>query len=433
LSKPFTPESLLRHLLTTLGLGSAVLGSGPACGGSTAEPALDAGASDATVDDRMSSDMSSMGDRDEGGIVIVPPPPDAANCRPLVIERRQTLPSEVCPDDAGNASRVYSCLPSPPSGQTCQQTYDEPCVLQTYTCGVVQRGTTILCGPLPGPTDAGSNDACCYVVTGGCAVGRPFIVAGVARVAVAGDDPSWAQALHPDTAPLDLATRAALADVWTQDALTEHASVASFSRFVLQCLSLGAPADIVESAQQACADEIEHCRIAFGLASAYAGRPVGPGSLATRGALDDSLDPAAIACSVVREGCIAETVSAALVAVARDNARDPVVRAALDRMAEQECEHALLAWRYLRWALSRGDEQLARDVARIFARMEHYVGLGADTSRPAYAKDMRAHGYLPREERRRIARSVLIDVIRPAAQTLLATAARGDRSELSVA
>ena len=65
--------------------------------------------------------------------------------------------------------------------------------------------------------------------------------------------------------------------------------------------------------------------------------------------------------------------------------------------------------------------------------MEQYVGFGAATSLPACAKDMRAHGYIPCDERRRIARNALTDVIRPAAQTLLATAAREGRSELCVA
>jgi len=261
-------------------------------------------------------------------------------------------------------------------------------------------------------------------------VGRPFVIEGRARLAKAENDPSWAHRLLLEISALDAETRAALADVWTKDALAEHASVASFSRFVLQCLSLGAPADIVHAAQQACADEIEHARIGFGLATAYAGRPVGPGRLDIRGSLDESLDAAAIACSVASEGCIAETVSASLIAAARDQARDPVLKEVLDRMAEQELDHALLAWRYLRWALARGSKRVRRDVARVFARMEQHVGFGASTSLTGCPEQMRAHGYVQLEERRRIAAIVLNEVIRPAALALLAADAPGDSADL---
>jgi hypothetical protein len=238
-------------------------------------------------------------------------------------------------------------------------------------------------------------------------------------MAASSDDPSWVEPCAPETSALDAATRAALAEVWTQDALAEHASVASFSRFVMQCLAVGAPADIVRDAQKACAEEIEHARIGFGLASAYAGRVIGPGRLDIRGALDGTTDPLEVACSVAREGCIAETVSASLIAIARDAARDPVVKTLLGRIAEQEYEHALLAWRYLRWALEQGDRAFCDEVAHVFEHMEDHVALGARTSIAAPTDVMRAHGYLSLDERRRLATRLLAEVIRPAALQVL--------------
>jgi hypothetical protein len=245
------------------------------------------------------------------------------------------------------------------------------------------------------------------------------LVDGIARVASVTSDASWAASLRPDVEALDADTRAALADVWTQDGLTEHASIASFSRFILQCLATGAPADIVQHAQRACADEIEHARIAFALASAYAGRAIGPGPLAIAGALDDDLDPSDIACSVAAEGCIAELVSASLIAAASDAARDPAVKAALTRIAEQELDHAILAWRYLAWALGTGDTRLSARVAAVFNRAAEQVGFGPRTSRPASSDAMRAHGYLPLDERREIATSAIVEVVLPAARALL--------------
>jgi hypothetical protein len=232
--------------------------------------------------------------------------------------------------------------------------------------------------------------------------------------------------MAPETAALDDETRAALAEFWTEEALTEHASVASFSRFVLQCLSLGAPADIVADAQRACTDEIEHARIGFALASAYAGRPIGPGRLDIRHALDESIDPVDIARSVAAEGCVAELVSAALLSAARDHTGDPIVRAALGKMADDELAHAVLAWRYIRWAFGSGDVKLRRVVMGVFNEMDRHVAFGARTKRALAEERLRAHGYVAWEERRRVAERVLAGVVRPAAQALLAATVRAN-------
>ena len=170
-------------------------------------------------------------------------------------------------------------------------------------------------------------------------------------------------------------------------------------------------------------------RIGFGLASAYAGRPVGPGHLDIAHALDDSLDPVDIARSVAAEGCVAELVSAAILGAARDDAGDPVVRAALAKMAEDELLHATLAWRYVRWAFAHGSDRLRRAVLQVFAEMERHVAFGARTARPICEERLRAHGYVPWEERQRIAHNVLTNVVRPAAEALRIAAERAVNSE----
>ncbi|HMI84241.1 MAG TPA: hypothetical protein VK550_09115 [Polyangiaceae bacterium] len=424
-------RQLLGHVLAALGLGSTfvaltgcdsdVTDAGNSLGDAAAEPSstpIDASQSDAPGKPPI--------------IVIVTPPTSDADidagryCRALVISRDSTPENVLCPSaDAGDAAipgrRTRACLPAPPRGQSCSDTYGESCILNTYSCGLATYAQRVLCGPLSGPADT-----CCYITEGSCPVGRPFVVSGVARLAPAANEATWAVSLQPDVATLDGATRAALAEVWIREGLAEHASVASFARFVLQCLTVGAPADIVQGAQQACADEIEHARIAFGLATAYAGHSVGPGPLAVAGALDETLDAADIACSVAAEGCIAELVSASLIAAARDAARDTVVKATLARTAEQELAHALLAWRYLAWAFRAGDTRLRDRVARVFDRAHQHIGFGAQTSLPADLDRMRAHGYLAVDERRRIANAVLADVIRPAAHALFAAPRRDE-------
>jgi hypothetical protein len=256
-------------------------------------------------------------------------------------------------------------------------------------------------------------------MAGSCLVGRPLIIGSSARLAPLGECREWTGHVAPDMTGLDAATRRALADAYAADGLAEHASVASFARFVLHCLALGAPAAIVEGAQRAMADEIEHARLSFGLASAYAGRHVAPGALDVRGALDDSVDLAQIATSVAREGCVAETVSALLLAAAADAAEDGAVRAVLARVAQEEDAHALVGWRFVRWALEAGDDRVRRALEDVFAHAEQYVGFGARTELPGKPAAMRAHGYLPVDERRGVAMDALRRVVMPAAQALM--------------
>jgi hypothetical protein len=325
-------------------------------------------------------------------------------------------PEAVCefdPDEFQTA--MFSCLPAPSPPETCASTYTPECVVQSYACGLAQAGNEVACGPF----DDLFAGACCYVILGDCPVGRPFTVAGVARTAPIVDGSGWSRRMSPDRSGLDATTLAALADFWSAEARTEHASIASFSRFVLELLAVGAPADLVAGAQAALADEIEHARIALGLASAYAGRELRPSRLDVRGALDDSADPAAIAASVASEGCIAETIAALLVAAARDQTSDPAVKAALAKIADEEMEHALLAWRFVRWALDEGGAAVHAAVRDVFDAAGRHVGFGARTALRGDAVAMRAHGYLPEAERSEIARSALREVIAPAAAALL--------------
>jgi len=258
------------------------------------------------------------------------------------------------------------------------------------TCSVdAQCGPGFLCAtyvPNPGcpgesfacqtPADQCATDADCKMpgrctyqqghracINVACAVGRPFLVDGSARVAPRGAGDGWQLAgARPNLSRVSSAERARLAEEWTKVGLMEHASIAAFARFTLQLMSLGAPSDLVERSNAATSDETLHAKLAFTIASAYAGRDVGPGRLDVRGALEGgSLEEILI--NVIREGCIGETVAAVEAAEALEHAVDPMVRDALARISKDELRHADLAWQFVRWALESGGEDL-RQVAR---------------------------------------------------------------------
>lgn len=425
----------LRMLLEAVGAGTActisLLSSG--CGGDVNVPpggtdatgATGTGGSSATSTGTGtgsgSGSSSSSGGNIDAGMV---------DCKPLLVSSTQTLPPEACKLDGGVYGANYNCFAAPTPPATCADSFSDECVLSTYSCGFSNVGTLIECGPLPG--DAG---ACCYVITGDCPVGRPFTVDGEARLGVLVPGEGWRDLLAPDQTGLDAESRAALADAWGREALFEHASIASFARFVLELLAVGAPADLVHAAQRALAEEQAHARACLGLVSAYAGEALQPSALSIAGALASSMDAAEIAASLAREGCVAETIAALQVARAHEEARDPVVKGVLARIARDEAEHAALSWRALRWMLDAGSPAVRNAVAKVFAEADAHVSLGAITDLPGDAEQMRAHGYSPVEERRALAREALGRVVGPAATALLAMPPhdqRARRPDLSI-
>jgi hypothetical protein len=175
-----------------------------------------------------------------------------------------------------------------------------------------------------------------------CFPGRALQIDRTPRTAAPQRRSDWAA--HADVGIEDrLATR------WTNTAAFEHASVASFARFGLQLLALGAPPALVRGTSRAAVDEIEHARLAYGLASAYGGAPVGPGPLDLRG-LELAARWRDVVRDLIEEACVGETLN---VAQALEDAVDaePEVRAALERIATDELRHAQLAWQSLAWLL----------------------------------------------------------------------------------
>jgi hypothetical protein len=408
---------LLRLLLGAIGAGasSAAALIAPGCGADVTVTSGGSGsvgsAGGAGGAGTTSSAQSSTGDVTFG---VTTSTTGMMDCSPFVKTSSQDPSQNLCGPDAGGSFINVNCLAPPTPGATCAGTYSDACVLSTYSCGLSKGGMEIVCGPI---TDAAGN--CCYVITGDCAVGRPFTVAGSARLGSLVPGEGYRERLSPDMESLDAATRAALADVWGREALFEHASMASFARFTLELLALGAPADLVSSSQRALADELAHARACLGLASAYAGVALRPSALPIDGALAESTSAPAIAASLAREGCVAETIAALHVQRAAEQARDPVVKAALARIAEEEAEHAALAWRALAWMLATGGGEVRRAVEKVFAEAEAHVSLGATTALAGDEEAMRAHGVLPVEERRALAREALGKVVGPAVRALL--------------
>lgn len=248
-----------------------------------------------------------------------------------------------------------------------------------------------------------------------CDCGRPFFVDGDARVAATLARGDWCASL--DLAPVDAAARARLVDHWTQIARFEHASIASFARFGSQLLQLGAPPKLLRDTSRALADEIAHARLAFGLASAYADAPIGPGSLEVGAALEPATDLHAILEGLIVEACVGETLAAIEAHEAARWAEDPSVAAVLERIAADEWRHAQLGWRALGWLLAQGDARL-----RGFALSRFEVALAAVERKRGLVhegkRELRRHGVLDEALRDEVRRAGIAAVIRPCVAAL---------------
>lgn len=211
------------------------------------------------------------------------------------------------------------------------------------------------CGP-----ETAITDACCYEMhVGQICEGRPLTVDGGTRrpAVVAGD--AWVASVQPDL-DLEPEERARRADKWLTTARDEHASVAAFARWSLQLMHLGAPPELLVATQRAAADEVRHARLAFGLASAYAGRPMSAGPLPVDGALET--DRKALVRAQVRDACVNETLAAIQAAEQARTEADPAVQRVLQVIADDEARHSELAWQTLVWLI--GDSTELRQAAR---------------------------------------------------------------------
>lgn len=157
------------------------------------------------------------------------------------------------------------------------------------------------------------------------------------------------------------------AAAWSRVALLEHASIVAFRVHLAELEAVGAPAALVGDAREALEDERVHARLAGELVRHFGGDG-SPGPLDPERPAHTALFDVLV--GVARDGCLAETLSAAECAFALEATRDPAVRARLQVLSEDEARHAALAWRTLAWGLPRLPERQQKAVLAVFTEWE---------------------------------------------------------------
>ena len=278
----------------------------------------------------------------------------------------------------------------------------------------------LLDGPTKKLREKGET-ACVYRAVRCCPGGRPLYEAGgtvAGRRAVVASRTDGARWTRKPLAPLGRVLspelRTAIASAWLDDALAEHASVASFARATLELVAVGAPPALLAAHQRAGLQEIRHAERCFALARAYGDHAIDPGPVAIP--LPRAGGLARLACDTFVEGCVAETIGALLAARALEACTVAAPREALRIIAADEAAHAALAWRTLAWALREGGESVVRAVLES-ARALRDEAMGASGAGEALPSselaELHAHGRLADADVRRTTHDAWLTIIDP--------------------
>ena len=243
-------------------------------------------------------------------------------------------------------------------------------------------------------------------------VGRPLTVEDEIRVATSISRSDWTIDRDGLVMPIDAAQRDILTNHWLNIAALEHASVASFSRFSLHLMALGAPPELLIETQEAIIDEIRHARYAYGMAAAYGNDAVGPAPLDLTG-INLNETPENIVIALIREACIGETLGAAEANMSAELSAEKVVADLYREIAHDEAQHATLAWRSLKWLLDTHPE--LRDIAaRTFREAIKGFSAPSDESKAG----LEQFGVLAAQAKLDVYRDAIEAVVIPGAQAL---------------
>src|SRR5262249_30075081 len=222
-------------------------------------------------------------------------------------------------------------------------------------------------------------------------------------------------------AALDLAARDQV-----RLAAGEYEAFVGFSQVSSALALVGAPFDIVSAAARIPSDEIRHAEYALRLASMLADCEIGEipirvekAKLAQLSARQWTFE--AVDGMMAAVPAISETISAALIAARRAEARHPLVRSVLSTILADEIHHARLGWYYLMWRAPNWTpaerQRVADRAGSIVARSEVSFWKGLDAPRGC-RQAARALGVLDSPAQRAAVRAVMEQEIVPALDAL---------------
>jgi len=252
-------------------------------------------------------------------------------------------------------------------------------------------------------------------LAGSSSAGRPLTVDGEPKFARITKDDSWCISIPPLHHDLTINQRREAASSWLSVGLNEHAAVASFARFSMQLLSLGAPPDLLLDTINGMADEVAHTRLAFSLGRNFAGKPFGIAEIDLSGVLAGDNDPREIVRNCLSEGCVVETISVHQASAALETVKSTQVKSVLQKIVTDEMKHSELAWRFVEWALSKYPDLIdeLELIPQTYAKVVGSIAQSEETG-----TELEGLGVLSNHDKLRIAVSTFRGVIWPRAKAV---------------
>jgi hypothetical protein len=217
---------------------------------------------------------------------------------------------------------------------------------------------------------------------------------------------------------LTAADQAQVIHYWSEVCQLEHSSVASFARFTLEMMSLGAPADLLLATQEAAADEVRHAQLAAEILSALRGDLVGFGPLPLNH-VKVSARRAEILERLIREACFGETLGVAEVTEQARLCDQPLIREHLLTVRDDETRHAGLAWRSLQWIIDSAKPEeraaLVNLASATFAELsdEFKLDVQYSVTRPERSHPLNRFGVLTAAQTQKVRETAYYEVILP--------------------
>lgn len=383
--RPVPAERLVAPLLDFAGMGDldalktrmlvaiALAGAMPGCGKDDADPSEAVsvqfgkikGNPDKVEDDPEGGSSSGGGESSTG--------PAKPEVDPVEFCRTEEMTITV--SDASKERR-------PGTGEThdCPVSINQPGGYRTLT--LRDNATKLL-------RDAGDDEHCCYEEGP-----EPRVIKG--RPLALGDG-TWspAYALGPERSVPTAIERAA-GDAWLADARAEWASVPAFLRAAAELQAVDAPARLVDACHRAADDERRHATACLRIAGRLLHRDIELQTLPDAPAR--GIDLLGLLQATFVEGALAETVAALVARRSAAVARDPEIAATLHTIADEETEHAALAWETIAWGLGR----LTATQRSAFVRWARAQRPATPADTPTTAADLSAWGRLAADEESRL-------------------------------
>lgn len=140
---------------------------------------------------------------------------------------------------------------------------------------------------------------------------------------------------------------------WIEKGLSEHASIATFSKFKLELMGIGAPLWLIQLANEATSDEIRHTQIAFDIANMMKRNEelcITSNDFPSHTINIDG-DWNKIALDTAIGGAFGETISALTMEMTYD---DDIINQYIYSIKMDEIRHSALAWTTIKWMIDEG-------------------------------------------------------------------------------